>query len=293
MKAGFVGLGNMGQPMARNLLKAGHQLIVYNRTRSRAQALASEGAQVAGNLAEVCVDGLVMTMLSDDGAAEDCVFAPGGILGALPAGGLHVSFSTISTALCARLDGAHQAKGQSFVAAPVFGRPDAAEAARLVVVAAGPAEALGRCRPLLEAIGRKLVVIGPEPANASTFKLAGNFLIVAAVEALGEAFALLRKSQIDPAMFLEIMNGEFFRSPVLENYGKIILEQKYEPAGFQMRLGLKDVRLLLASAEAAGAPMPTASLIRDNLLSGVARGLGHIDWSALARIAAEKAGLGS
>jgi 3-hydroxyisobutyrate dehydrogenase-like beta-hydroxyacid dehydrogenase len=293
MKTGFVGLGNMGQPMARNLLKAGHQLTVFNRTRSRAQALASEGALVAGNLAEVCVNGLVMTMLADDRAVEDCVFASGGILEALPAGGLHVSFSTISTALSERLSEAHQAKGQSFVAAPVFGRPDAAEAARLVVVAAGPEEALARCRPLLEAVGRKLVVIGPEPPRANTFKLAGNFLIVAALEALGEAFALLRKSHVDPAMFLEIMNGEFFHSPVIENYGKIILQQKYEPAGFQMRLGLKDVRLILAAAEAVEAPMPTASLIHDNLLSGVARGLGHIDWSAVARIAAEKAGLAS
>jgi 3-hydroxyisobutyrate dehydrogenase-like beta-hydroxyacid dehydrogenase len=293
MKAGFIGLGNMGQPMARNLLKAGHTLTVYNRTPSRAYELAGAGAQVAGTLAEACAPGLVLTMLADDRAVEECVFAGGGIREALPARGVHVSLSTISTALSGRLSAAHQERGQSFVAAPVFGRPDAAAAARLVVVAAGPAEALDLCRPLLEAVGRKLFVIGTQPPMANTFKLAGNFLIFSALEALAEAFALLRKAHIDPAEFLDIMNGSFFQSPVIENYGKIILEQKFEPVGFELRLGLKDVRLLLAAADEAGAPMPIASLVHDNLLSGVARGLGHLDWSALARIVAEKAGLQS
>lgn len=291
MKAGFIGLGNMGQSMARNLLKAGHTLTVYNRTPSRAQGLAGAGAQVAGTLAEACAPGLVLTMLADDHAVEECVFAEGGIREALPARGVHVSLSTISTALSGRLAATHQERGQSFVAAPVFGRPDAAAAARLVVVAAGPEEALALCRPLLEAVGRKLCVIGPQPPMANTFKLAGNFLIAAALEALSEAFALLRKAQVDPAAFLDIINGSLFQSPVLENYGKIILEQKFEPAGFELRLGLKDARLLLAAADEAGAPMPIASLVHDNLLSGVARGLGHLDWSALARIVAEKAGL--
>ncbi len=293
MKTGFVGLGNMGLPMARNLLKAGHDVIVYNRTRSRAEELAAAGARVAATPAEACGAGIVMTMLADDRAVEECVYGEGGILKALPPHGAHISLSTISPALSERLSQAHKERGQGFVAAPVFGRPEAAEAARLLVVAAGPADAIERCRPLLEAVGRRLVVIGADPPSANTVKLAGNFLIASMLETLAEAFALLRKSGVDPAKFLEIVNGSLFQSPIYESYGKIIAEQRYEPAGFKLLLGLKDVRLLLAAAEAAAAPMPVASLIRDNLLSAVARGQGDIDWASLARVAAQNAGLKS
>jgi 3-hydroxyisobutyrate dehydrogenase-like beta-hydroxyacid dehydrogenase len=230
-------------------------------------------------------------MLADDAALEAVVFGEHGILEGLPRGGVHISHSTISTHISRRLTSAHRERGQFFVAAPVFGRPDAAQAARLIVVAAGPKEALDRCHPELEAIGRKLIVIGPEPVAANTVKLAGNFLIASMLESLGEACALLRKSGVDPADFLEIMVGSFFQSPVYENYGKIIAEQRYEPAGFKLRLGLKDVRLMLAAADEAGAPMPIASLIRDNMISGVAQGLGDLDWAALARVAALKSGL--
>ncbi len=292
MKTGFVGLGNMGLPMARNLLKAGHDLIVYNRTRSRAEELAASGARVAAMPAEACGAGIVMTMLADDRAVEECVYG-GGILEALPPHGAHISLSTISPALSERLTQAHKERGQNFVAAPVFGRPEAAEAARLLVVAGGPADAVERCRPLLEAVGRKLVVIGADPPSANTVKLAGNFLIASMLETLAEAFALLRKSGVDPAKFLEIVNGSLFQSPIYESYGKLIAEQRYEPAGFKLLLGLKDVRLLLAAAEAAAVPLPVASLIRDNLLSAVARGQGDLDWASLARVAAQNAGLKS
>jgi 3-hydroxyisobutyrate dehydrogenase-like beta-hydroxyacid dehydrogenase len=294
VNVGFIGLGNMGKPIALNLLKAGHEIIVYNRTRSRAQELVAShhgGARMASTPAEVCAAGLVMTMLADDRAVEDTVFGDTGVLQALPPGGVHVSLSTISTALSERLAEAHGKRGQSFVAAPVFGRPEAASSARLVVVAAGPAEGIERCRPLLEAISRKLFVIGLEPPSANTLKLAGNFLIASMLETLGEAFALLRKSGIEPALFLEIVNGSLFQSPVYETYGRIIAEEKYEPPGFKMHLGLKDVRLLLAAAEAATVPMPLASLVRDHLLSAIARGHGDIDWSGVARVAAENAGL--
>ena len=183
-------------------------------------------------------------MLADDAAVEGVVFGEHGILEGLPRGGVHISHSTISTNLSRRLAEAHRQREQFFVAAPVFGRPDAAQAARLIVVAAGPPEAVERCRPALEAIGRKLFVIGPDPPAANTVKLAGNFLIASMLETLGEAFALLRKSGVDPATFLEIMVGSFFQSPIYENYGKIIAEQRYEPAGFKLRLGLKDIRLI-------------------------------------------------
>jgi 3-hydroxyisobutyrate dehydrogenase-like beta-hydroxyacid dehydrogenase len=291
VQAGFVGLGNMGWPMARNLLQAGHRLTVYNRTRRRAEELAKFGAQVAGTLAQACASGVVMTMLSDDRANEECVFSPEGLLHALPANGVHVGLSTISTDLSRRLSEAHRERGQSFIAAPVFGRPEAAEAARLLVVAAGPAEALERCRPLLEAFARKLFVIGPDPPAANTVKLAGNLLIASMLETLSEAFALVRKSGVDSARFLEIVNGSLFQSPMYENYGKLIVEGRFEPAGFRLRLGLKDVGLVLRAAEAVAVPLPLASLVRDQLLSAVARGQGDMDLSSLAKVAAENAGL--
>ena len=291
MKAGFIGLGNMGQAMARNLIKAGHELTVYNRTHSRADDLEGEGAAVAASAAEACAAGVVMTMLADDGAVEETTFRKDGILGALSERGIHVSFSTISVALARRLAEAHRKRGQDFVASPVFGRPQAAAAAKLLVVAAGPEEAVERCRPLLQAVGDRLFVLGAEAAAAIALKLGGNFLIASMLEALGEAFALMRKLGVDPAQFLEIVNGSLLKSPVYENYGKIIVEEKYQPAGFKMHLGLKDVRLILAAGEAANVPLPLASLIRDHLISGVARGYGEIDWSAVAKVAAEDAGL--
>ncbi len=291
MEMGFIGLGAMGEPIARNLIKAGHVLKIYNRTRSRAEAMVGQGATLAETPAAACSAGVVASMLADDAAVEDVVFSKHGVLAGLPCGGVHISHSTISTNLSRRLADAHRQREQFFIAAPVFGRPDAAQAARLIVVAAGPPEAVERCHTALEAIGRKLFVIGPDAPAANTVKLGGNFLIASMLETLGEAFALLRKSGVDPATFLEIMVGSFFQSPVYENYGKIIAEQRYEPAGFKLRLGLKDMRLVMAAADEAGAPMPIASLIRDNLISGIAQGLGDLDWSAVARVAALKSGL--
>jgi 3-hydroxyisobutyrate dehydrogenase-like beta-hydroxyacid dehydrogenase len=245
---------------------------------------------VANSLAEAGTAEVVMTMLADDHAVEQTAFGDGGVLQTLATGGVHVSLSTISTALSRRLTEAHEARGQSFVAAPVFGRPDAAEAARLVVIAAGSSGAVERVRPLLEAIGRKLFVVGTEPRLANTVKLAGNFLIASMLETLSEAFVLARKSGVEPAQFLEIVNGSFFQSPIYENYGKIIIGERFMPPGFALRLGLKDVRLVLAAAEEAAVPMPVASVIRDHFLSGVAQGWGDLDWAALAKVVAKDAG---
>ncbi len=281
----------MGLPIARNLLQAGHELTVYNRTRSKAEALASAGAKVANSFTEASTAEVVMTMLADDQAVEQTTFGNGGILNTLASGGVHLSLSTISTALSRRLTVAHAARGQGFIASPVFGRPDAAAAGRLVVVAAGPDEAVERVRPLLEAIARKVFVVGSEPYSANAVKLAGNFLIASMLETLSEAFVLTRKFGVEPAKFLEILNGSFFQSPIYENYGKIIIEEKFSPSGFALRLGLKDVRLVLAAAEEAAVPMPVASVIRDRFLSGVARGKGDMDWAALAKVVAEDAGL--
>lgn len=290
MNVGFIGLGNMGQPIARNLLKAGHEVVVFNRTKRKAQDLTTWNARVAEKLPEACTPSVVVTMLSDDHAVAECVFREDGILSRLPAGGVHVSLSTISVKLSQHLAEKHRQHGQSYVASPVFGRPPAAESAQLVVVAAGPGEAVERVRPLLEAIGRKLFVLGEDAPRANALKLAGNFLIASVLEALSEAFALARKHGIESAQALEILNT-LFQSPVYEGYGRLMVERRFEPAGFKMTLGLKDVRLVLAAADAASVPMPFASLVHNQLLSGVGRGLGDADWSALSRLVAENAGL--
>lgn len=291
MNVGFIGLGNMGHPIAENLLKAGHTLVVYNRTRARADSLASHGARVASAPAEACRGDVVFTMLADDAAVEAIVLGDGGVLSALPAGAVHVSLSTISVALSTRLAQAHARAGSVYVAAPVFGRPEAAAAAKLFVVAAGPAAALARCQPLFDAIGQRTYVVGDQPHTANVVKLAGNFLIAALIESLGEAVALARKSGIDPAQFLDLITSSIFPAPVYKIYGSLIAKESYLPAGFLLPLGLKDVRLALAAAESVQVPLPLASLVRDHMISALARGYGDSDWSVVAKISAENAGL--
>jgi 3-hydroxyisobutyrate dehydrogenase-like beta-hydroxyacid dehydrogenase len=292
MNVGFIGLGSMGLPLARHALQAGHTVAVYNRTRARVEALrplkptVADTPAVAAQRAEVLI-----TMVADDAALEAVMLGESGAITALPRGAVHVSMSTISPMLSRFLGERHRTAGQSYVAAPVFGRPEAAEAGKLWIVAAGPREAIARCRPLLDVLGQGVLLAGDEPARANVIKLAGNFLLAAAIEAMGEAFALARKYDIAPADLLEIVNGHLFRSPIYENYGKLIADQRYEPPGFKLRYGLKDVRLALATAEEVAAPMPLASLMRDRYLSAVARGWGEIDWAGLARVAAADAGL--
>jgi 3-hydroxyisobutyrate dehydrogenase-like beta-hydroxyacid dehydrogenase len=288
MKISFVGLGSMGLPMARNLLNAGHQLTVYNRTRSRGDDLARKGARVAGSPAEAAQGAeLLITMLADDPAVESVMFGGDGALAGLGPGATHASMSTISHLLSRRLADEHRSRKQSYVAAPVFGRPEAADAAKLWVIAAGPADAIERCRPAFEAMSQGIEIVGDDPPMANVLKLAGNFLLASAIEAMGEAFALVGKYGIQPGRFLEIVNGRLFRSPIYENYGKLIAERRWEPAGFKLRHGLKDVRLALSAAEEVTTPMPLGSLIRDRYLAAMAKGWGDIDWAALARVGAE------
>ncbi|MDE3155386.1 MAG: NAD(P)-dependent oxidoreductase [Acidobacteriota bacterium] len=294
MQVGFVGLGNMGRPIVQNLLRAGVPVSVYNRTRAKADGL--EGAlTVASSPDEVAAGAdVVMTMLADDRAVEQVVFgedAQPGLLAALPKGAVHVSCSTISVALSRRLAAAHAAAGQDYVAAPVFGRPEAARAQALWVVAGGAPDVLDRCAPLFDAIGQGTFRVGDDPATANAVKLAGNFTIAAMLETLGEAFAFVRKSGVPPALFLQILNGALYRSPIYGNYGQLIADGHFEPAGFALRLGLKDVRLALDAAEAVAAPMPLGSLLHDHLLAQVACGRGSADWSAIAEVSARNAGL--
>jgi 3-hydroxyisobutyrate dehydrogenase-like beta-hydroxyacid dehydrogenase len=291
MNIAFIGLGRMGRGMARNLLRAGHTLTVYNRSREKAQALAGEGARVAESPADACRDAeVVMTMVADDPAVEEIVFGRDGIASAMKKNCIHVSHSTISPALARRLASEHAQRNQGYLSAPVFGRPDAAEAGKLLVVAAGRSELVERCRPLFDVIGRQTFVVGAEPWQANVSKLCGNFMISSAIEALGEAYATLRKSGVAPLTFLEIMNA-LFGSPVIANYGSIIAKEQFEPAQFALHLGLKDLRLVLATADERSAPMPMASLVHDHMVSAVAQGQADMDWSSVARVAAREAGL--
>lgn len=291
MNIGFVGLGNMGSGIAANLLKAGHSVTVWNRTKSRAEALKPLGARIAASPGEAAKAGIVLTMLSDDKAVDSVVHGEDGILKSLPAEGLHISLSTISVALSGELTKDHQNARQQYVAAPVFGRPEAAAAAKLFVVAAGSPAALDRCQPIFEAIGQQTFIAGEIPNRANTIKLAGNFLISSMLQGFGEAFALARKSGIEPEKLLEILTGTLFVAPYQKGYGSSIARGVYEPAGFAASLGLKDVRLVLAAADAAGVPMPMASLVHDRFQTAVGRGHGGKDWSVIARLAAEDAGL--
>jgi len=286
----------MGAGMAHNLLGAGHTLAVYNRHREKAQTFAA-GASAQGNVriadspADACREAeAVLTMVADDAALEHVVFGKDGILSASKPGLVHLSHSTISTALARRLAPEHDRHQQSYASAPVFGRPDAAESKKLLVVAAGPSQCVDRYLPLFDAVGRQTFVVGSEAWQANAVKLCGNFMIMSMIEAFGEAYATLRKADVAPASFLEIMNS-LLGSAVVANYGRAIAEEKFQPAGFALRLGLKDMRLALATAEECSSPMPLASLVHDHLLSALAQGQGEWDWCSMTRVIARNAGL--
>jgi len=292
MKVGFVGLGQMGAGLAANLLKARHALTVYNRTKSKAASLQSAGARVAGTPAAAAEGAdVVITMLADDRALESTVFGDDGILEALPADAIHISMSTISVALSRKLADAHKQKKQRYVAAPVFGRPEAAAAAKLFVVAAGDPSAIEKCRELFSAIGQRTFEIGEEAQAANLFKLNGNFLITTVIESLAETFALVRKSGYDQFKFLEVMTESLFNAPIYKTYGKIVAAEQFDPPGFKLPLGLKDNRLVLAAAEEQSVPMPIATLVGNNFLTAIAQGLGESDWSAFSKVAYRNAGL--
>lgn len=292
MKVGFVGLGSMGAAMAANLLRSGVALTVYNRTRSAATPLTRAGATAAPTPREAAAGAEVLvSMLADDAAVEAVMFGDHGAIAGLAPGTVHASMSTISPALSRRLLAEHRSAGQGYVAAPVFGRPEAAQAAKLWIVAAGAADAIERCRPLFEAMGQGVEIVGDDPPQANVLKIGGNFLLAAAIEAMGETLALMRRHGVEPARFLEVVNGRLFRSPVYENYGKIIDAERFTPPGFKLRHGLKDVRLALGTGDEVDVPMPLASLLRDRYLSAMAWGWADLDWAALARVSAVEAGL--
>jgi 3-hydroxyisobutyrate dehydrogenase-like beta-hydroxyacid dehydrogenase len=289
MRIAFVGLGRMGSPMARNLIRAGHHLTVFNRTWQKAEALKKDGARVAGSPEEALAEAEVLvTMLADDRAVRETVLSA---IDALPKGAIHMSASTISLECSEDLEREHAARGQRYLAAAVLGRPEAAEQRKLWVVAAGPGEVVERCRPLMEAIGQGISIVGAEPWKANLTKIAVNFMLASMLESLGEAFALIEKYGLDAREFLKVLNGGIFHSPVFENYGNKIAGREYQPGGFSLALGLKDTELALAAGRANQVPLPAASLLRDHYLEALAQGDGGLDWSAVAEIARLHAGL--
>jgi 3-hydroxyisobutyrate dehydrogenase-like beta-hydroxyacid dehydrogenase len=290
MKIGFIGLGHMGSGMAANLLKAGYDVAVYNRTRSRGEPLVAQGARLASSIAEACQGDVVMTMLANDKAVEDVVFGDKGIATSLKKGAIHISSSTISVALSEQLTEIHAKNGQSYVVATVFGRPEAAAAAKLFVVAAGLPAAIVACDPLFKAIGQKTFVISEIPKDANLVKLSGNFLIASVIEALGEAIALVGKAGIDRHYYLELLTSTLFTAPVYKTYGELIVAKKFTPAGFAASLGHKDICLALAAAEKLKVPMPLASLLNDRFLALLAQGGEALDWSAISQLAEKDSG---
>lgn len=284
MEIGFIGLGNMGRGMAANLLAAGHALTVYNRSPGKSEALVEQGATAARNVGDTCTGDVVVTMLADDADVEDVVFGADGVLAALRPGATHVSSSTISVALSKRLTAAHTESGQQYVAAPVFGRPEAAAAAQLFVVAGGPPDVLEPLTPLFDAIGRRTFVVADQQHTANLVKLSGNLLIASVIETLGEAVALVGKAGVDPLNYVDILTSTLFSAPAYQTYGGLIARQEFEPAGFAAALGLKDIRLALSAAEELAVPLPVASLLRDRYLALLATGGGHLDWSAIAAL---------
>ncbi|MDT5358554.1 MAG: hypothetical protein QOC69_316 [Mycobacterium sp.] len=290
MDIGFVGLGNMGSGMAANLLKAGHRVTAYNRSQDKVDALAERGARPARTVAEACGGQVVVSMLANDDAVDAVTFGTEGILATLSAGAVHVSCSTISVALAGRLSAAHADAGQRFAAAPVFGRPEAAEAAKLFVLAAAEPAVLQTVSPIFEAIGQRTFVVSDDPKAASLVKLSGNFLIASVIESLGEAMALVGKAGVDKLQYLDILTSTLFGAPVYQTYGGLIAREEFEPAGFAAPLGAKDVRLVLAAGEELQVPLPIASLLRDRFLTLLANGGEHLDWSAVGALAAWEAG---
>jgi 3-hydroxyisobutyrate dehydrogenase-like beta-hydroxyacid dehydrogenase len=291
MKVGFIGLGNMGSGMAANLLRAGHEMTVFNRNPEKVRPLIELGARHAKTVAEACAGEIVITMLADDSALRRVTLGEDGIVDTLRRGATHVSMSTVSVELIRDLTQAHEQAGQQLLAAPVFGRPEMAAAAKLFIVVAGAPQAVSICQPLFDAMGQRTFPFGTEPAAASLVKLAGNFMIAATIESLGEALSLVGKGRIEPARFVDLMTSTLFPAPAYRTYGALIAESKFEPAGFAAPLGHKDVRLLLAASESLRVPMPIASLLNDRFLRLLAQGGESLDWSAISQLAAADAGL--
>jgi 3-hydroxyisobutyrate dehydrogenase-like beta-hydroxyacid dehydrogenase len=290
MKVGVIGLGAMGSGLAESLLRAGHQVVVWNRSKPPLEPLRAKGAHAADAAAEAFAADAVVTMLANDEAVREVVL-DGGLLKHADGGTVHVMSATISVALAKELEEVHAKERVALVCAPVLGRPDVAEKGELNVLAAGAPAALAKVRPVLEAIGRKTWILGEQPHKANVAKLGTNYMIAATIELLAEVFAFTEKSGLDPKVFFEMATNTLFAAPAFKTYGGLILERDFEPAKFKLKLGLKDVRLALAAGEAAEVPLPFASVLRDNFLDAIANGAADKDWAAMSQVSFRRAGL--
>jgi 3-hydroxyisobutyrate dehydrogenase-like beta-hydroxyacid dehydrogenase len=292
-EVGFIGLGAMGEPMAANLIAAGYKLRVYNRTASKADALVAAGATRVDRPGDAAQPGgVAISIVADDAALEQVTLGPGGLAERLGRGGIHISMSTVAPATTRGLAEYHAASGSTLIASPVFGRPDAAKAKRLWITASGPAAAKTAIRPLLEAMGQAIFDFGEDPGAANVAKLAGNFLIAANLEAMSEALAMVEKQGVERTAVADLLAKTLFACPIYQGYGKAVAEKRFEPVGFRLRLGLKDVELALRTASEVTMGLPIASLVRDRFLASLAKGRGEMDWSAIALSVLEDAGLG-
>ncbi len=289
MDIGFIGLGGMGSAMASRLVAAGHRVLVWNRSQAAVETLRGEGAQPVATPAEAFQADVVLTMLASDEVIEEVIVAPGLLEVARP-GLVHLVTATISVDYAKKLEKLHAEARVAYIGAPVLGRPDVAAKGELNILAAGATDAIARVKPVLDAIGKATWVVGSEPHLANVAKLAANFVLVSAIEAMSEAFAFCERQNVAPETIAEILTGTLFAAPAYKTYSAAILERKFE-AGFKLALGLKDVRLMLAASEKAGAPLPFASVVRDNLVDAVAHGEGDKDWAAISRVAFRRAAL--
>lgn len=292
-RIGFIGLGHMGQAMASNLIAAGYALCVYNRTPSKAAALVAQGAKLVGQPSQTAESGgVVITMLSDDQALQSVMSGENGLLERLGPNGVHVSMSTISPALARRLAEHHREYQVSYLAAPVFGRPEAAAERKLWICLSGQGIAKRRVHSILTTMGQGIFDFGDEPGAANVVKLTGNFLLASMMEALAEALTLGEKNGIDRTALADLFSETLFACPAYRLYGEAIAQGRYQPPGFTVSLGLKDLNLVLETAAMSTMPMPLASLLHDRFLATIAKGRGNLDWAAVALGVAEDAGLG-
>ncbi|MET8622263.1 NAD(P)-dependent oxidoreductase [Kitasatospora sp. NPDC004669] len=286
---GFVGLGAMGQGMAGSLLRAGHTVRVWNRSPEPVAALVAQGAEAADTPAEAFAADTVVSMLANDEAVERLLLDPGLLAGANAT--LHVNMATVSLALAERAEALHAEHGIGYVAAPVLGRPPVAAAGRLNILAAGAPELLERAEPLFAAMGERVWRFGDSPRQANTAKIGANFLLACAIESMAEACSLAEAHGVRAADLVEMLTSTLFPGPVYSGYGAMVAERRYEPAGFRLPLGLKDVGLALAAGAERNVPLPFGGILRDAFLDALAHGDGDKDWAAVAEVARRRAGL--
>ena len=278
-----VGLGAMGRPIARNLMGAGFDVTVWNRSPEAVAELVAEGATGAKTVAEAFQSGVVLSMLADDSAVSAAILDPA-VLASVPTGTVHVNMATVSVGLAKRAAALHAEYGIGYIAAPVFGRVSVAQAGQLNIIAGGDSSLLERVQPFLDVIGARTWPQGERPEQANIVKIIGNYLILAAIQSLGEAITLGERSGVDGSQLVELLTSTIFPGPVYSSYGNLVATRQYEPAGFTTTLGLKDLRLALDAADSVDLDLPFGGVLRSVLAQALANGQGEMDWASIAEL---------